>query len=52
MSCNLIAIGLEIQKVTRIHISTRTKQNTVLFKTRIVVVLFISTKNVDTNIND
>ena len=52
MSCNLIAIGLEIQKVTRINISAKTKQNTILFKTRIVVALFISTKNVDTNIND
>ena len=41
MSCNLIAIGLEIQKVTRINISARTKQNTILFKTRIVVALFI-----------
>ena len=52
MSCNLTAIGLEIQKATRIHIGTRTKQNIILFETRIVIVLFISTKNVDTNIND
>ena len=38
-------------KVTRMHISARTKQNTILFKTRIVVVLFISTQSVNTNIN-
>ena len=52
MSCNLTAIGLKIQNATRIRISTRTKQNTILFKTRIVIVLFISTKNIDININD
>ena len=44
MSCNLTAIGLEIQKVTRIHVRLRTKQNTSLFKAKNVIVLFISTK--------
>ena len=52
MSCNLTATGLDIQKATRIHISARTKQNTILFKTRLLIVLSISKKNVDTNIND
>ena len=31
MSCNLTAIGLEIQKVTIIHISTRNKPDELYF---------------------
>ena len=50
MLCNLITIRLEIQKVTIIHKSTRnTLDATLLFETRIVIILLISTKNVDSD---
>ena len=45
----MTAIKLGIGKVTKIHISTRNKPDTKLFKRRIVIVLLISTKNVDTD---
>ena len=49
MSCNLTEKRLEIQKVARIHLNTRSKINATLsFETRIVIILLISTKNVDT----
>ena len=45
MSCNLTSIRLEIQKVTRIHISTRNEPDA----TTLIEKKVISTKNVDTN---
>ena len=51
MSCNLTEIRLEEQKITRIRISTRNKLDaTILFETRNVIILLISTKNIDKDI--
>ena len=50
MSFNLTAIGLEIQKATRIQISTKNQPYaTILFETRIIIILLIFTKNIDTD---
>ena len=48
MSYNLTAIILKIPKLIKIHIRTRNKLGA-KFKKRIVIILIIFTKNVDTD---
>ena len=50
MLCNLTAIILDIPKFIKIHKITKNKLGaTTLFKTSLVIILLISTKNVDTD---
>ena len=48
MSCNWTAITKEIPKLIKLHIHTRNKLGS-KFKTRFVIILIISTKNVNTD---